>query len=604
MIKSNLNIKGILDGIRPTEILSVSEWAEKYRYLTGEASFTEGLYKCSVTPYAKPIMDALGDYSTYQEIIFCKASQTGGTEIGNNWIGYIMHISPGPTLMLMPTEETAIRNSKIRIDPMIAHCKELKERVGEKKSRDGDNTILQKKFPGGVLYIGCSNSSAGLKSIPVRRIMLDEVDEYPLDLNGQGGADNLAKVRTRFFPNRKIFYVSTPTVEGQSLIYRKFMETDQNYFEVPCPHCGTYQRLVFSQLKWDEGKEKEVKYQCIHCEKMIDEMMKPEMLLQGMFVPADKDKVCPERIGFHVNSLYAPFHIFSWADIVQEFKAALKDNNQMKIFVNTILGEPYSMPSTAPEFMSIYNKREEYPINKVHEDVVFLTAGVDIQKDRIEVEIVGWCANKRSYSIDYRVLIGSPFLPDVWNQLAQLIDSDIDGCKIKMIAIDSGYATSEVYNFTRKYPFTRVIAIKGSDTLNISVAPPKSIDLNIHGQKFGKVKYWTIGVSMLKHELYAWLRLEKENGIPPPYYCHFPQYDETHFRSLTAEDWIPEKRIWKKRFERNERLDCRIYALGAAIIIGLDRMNEAQLNSMKQMRTYIETQRKIVNKGSEYDYVW
>ena len=189
-----------------------------------------------------------------------------------------MHIAPGPTLMLMPTDDTVERNSKVRIDPMISHCEELSKRVGAKKSRDGDNTIKQKRFPGGVLYMGCSNSPAVLKSIPVRYIMLDEVDKYPSDLAGQGAADKLAKVRTRTFPNRKIYYVSTPTVEGSSLIQRKFLETDQNYFEVPCPHCGGYQRLIFEQLKWEAGKEAEVKYQCIHCKDLIDESYKTEML--------------------------------------------------------------------------------------------------------------------------------------------------------------------------------------------------------------------------------------------------------------------------------------------------------------------------------------
>jgi len=606
-------LSGLFDGMKPTEIITVSEWAEKYRYLSSEASFLGGsLYSCSITPYAKKIMDCLSVYSPYQEIIFCKSSQTGGTEIGNNWLGYIMHIAPGPTLMLMPTDGTVERNSKIRIDPMISHSKELSERVAPKKSRDGDNTINQKRFPGGVLYMGGANSPAVLKSIPVRFVMLDEVDEYPSDLGGQGSADGLAKVRTRMFPNRKIYYVSTPTIEGQSLIHRKFLETDQNYYEVPCPHCGGYQKLKFEQLKWEKDKEDEVKYQCQHCKELIDESFKTEMLAQGIWVPEIKNKVNNKRIGFHINSLYAPTAFYRWSEIVEDFLKAKNDPNEMKVFVNTILGETWAEQSEAPKFENLYNRRETHPVNSVPTEVCFLTCGVDVQKDRLELEIVGWCKDKRSYSIDYRVLTGNTSLPDVWNELEQVVyetwirDDGIE-LNIRLMAVDSGYNTSEVYNFCRKFPVSKVIPIKGKDNIGQAYSPPRTIDINTKGKKIGKVKVWTIGVSYLKHELYAWLGLEKNNGIAPPCYCHFPEYDQHYFQSITAEDWIPVKKQWKKRYERNEALDCRIYARAASVIVGLDRLKPDQIEALSgQVRAQVkgnkeETPRTKRNKSSFWD---
>lgn len=579
-------LEGLFEGLKPTEILTVSEWAEKHRYLSPEASFLGGaLYSCSVTPYAKKIMDSLSAYSPYQEIVFCKSSQTGGTEIGNNWLGYIIHICPAPVLMLMPTDSTVERNSKIRIDPMISHSEVLRTRVGDKKSRDGDNTINQKRFPGGVLYMGGANSPAVLKSIPVRFVMLDEVDEYPSNLGGQGSADELAKVRTRMFPNRKIYYVSTPTLEGQSLIMQKFKETDQNYYEVPCPHCGGFQNLVFGQLKVNEEDDEDVRYECIHCKQLIEENDKTDMLARGEWMPANKVKVKKTRIGFHINSLYSPSAFFKWSDIMESYRQAETDPNKMKVFVNTILGETWAEESEAPAWENIYNRRELYAPNTIPQSVCFLTCGVDVQKDRVEFEIVGWTKDKQSYSIDFRVILGNTSLPEVWNELETLLSETWerpDGVelRIKLMAVDSGYNTSEVYTFCRRFPVNRVIPIKGNDSLGIAYAPPKSIDLSHRGKKIGKVKVWNIGVSYLKKEFYSWLGIEKGEALERPCYCHFPQYSENYFRGLTAEDWIPAKRQWKKRFERNEPLDCRIYARAASVVVGLDRMKPEQITAL------------------------
>jgi len=591
-------LEGLFEGLKPTEIITVSEWAEKYRYLSPEASFLGGsLYQCSVTPYAKKIMDSLSVYSPYQEVIFCKSSQTGGTEIGNNWLGYIIHISPGPTLMLMPTDGTVERNSKIRIDPMISHSDVLRQRVGDKKSRDGNNTINQKRFPGGVLYMGGAGSPAVLKSIPVRFVMLDEVDEYPSDLNGQGSADGLARVRTRMFPNRKIYYVSTPTIEGESLIMRKFKETDQNYYEVPCPHCGGYQRLVFTQLKVVEGNEEDVRYECQHCKELIEERYKSEMLSQGVWVPVVPGKVSKRRIGFHINSLYAPTAFFKWYEVMEAYRLAEKDPNEMKVFTNTILGETWAEESEAPAWENLYNRRENYAPNSVPDAVCFLTAGVDVQKDRIELEIVGWGKDKQSYSVDYRTLEGATALPDVWLELEKILSETwtrSDGVEfaVRLMAVDSGYNTTEVYTFCRRFPVSRVIPIKGSDSLGIAIAPPKTIDVSSRGKRVGKVKIWQIGVSFLKKELYGWLGIEKGEAEDRPCYCHFPQYGENYFRGLTAEDWIPAKKQWKKRFERNEPLDCRVYARAAAVVVGLDRLKPEQIAAMVQAPLPVAAQKE------------
>ena len=241
---------------------------------------------------------------------------------------------------------------------------------------------------------------------------------------------------------------------------------------------------------------------------------------------------------------------------------------------------------------------EDLKQNKIPSNVCFLTAGVDVQKDRLELEIVGWTADKQSYSIDYRVIDGNTTLSKTWNELSKVVDEvfireDNMEISIARMAVDSGYNTSEVYAFCRKYSTSKVIAIKGRDDLGIPVAPPRQVDYNKKGQKIGKLKVWNIGVSLLKSELYSWLLIEPNtDGTFPEKYCHFPQYQDTYFKGLASEQYLPKIRKWKKTYERNEPLDCRIYARACANLVGLDRLTTDQLNKMGNITKNKEPQKK------------
>ena len=420
------SIQGFLDGLRPVERISVSEWSDKYRILSSVSSAEPGRFRISRVPFMKKIMDCLTVSSPYKKVILMKGAQISATESACNFIGYSMHIAPAPILMVQPTDSMIEKVSKTRIDPLIASCPELASRVAEPKSRDGKNTINMKSFPGGILLLTGANSASGLRSMPIRYLILDEVDAYPQDIDKEGSPIDLAIVRTRTFHNRKIFIISTPTISGMSAIEREFIGkpdengqliggTDQNYYHVPCPHCGEKQRLIFEQLKWDEDKPETAQYCCVHCGVLIDERHKTTMLADGEWIPNVPEKSSDEVIGFHLSSLYSPYGWYSWAQIAKDFVTKKNDENQYKAFVNTTLGETYAERGESPGYMNIYNRREDYRIGEVPYDVCFLTAGVDVQKDRLEVEVVGWCIDKRSYSIDYRVLEGDTASLSVWN---------------------------------------------------------------------------------------------------------------------------------------------------------------------------------------------
>lgn len=587
-------IQGFLDGLRPTPSKQVSEWADENRYLSSESAAEPGRWRTSRTPFLQQVMDDLSPMSPVNEVVVAKGVQLGFSESALNVVGCFVDIAPCPIMYVMPTIDMANAISQDRITPMIENSPTLKSRVAPQRSRDATNTIRVKSFPGGRLILSGGNSAASLRSRPVKVLILDEVDAYPLDVEGEGSPVALAEKRTSTFGDRrKVYKLSTPTIEGASVIQKELEKTEINRFHVPCPHCGTDQWLKFEQFRWEQGKPETVTYQCEHCEEQIEERFKTRMLAAGTWratLPANKK---PKVRGYHISSLYSPLGWLSWEQIARQYEDAQKDQALMKVFVNTILGETYKDTGESPPWENLFNRREPYALNRPNKDVVFLTAGVDVQGDRIEVEIVGWCADKSSYSIDRRVLLGNPATKEVWDKLAQVVteqweSEDGRSMSLLLMAVDTGYLTQHVYDFCNRFDETRVIPVKGQATQKTMVSAPSQVGVTRDGRKVGRVKVWNIGVSIIKSELYAWLRLERdEEGNAPAGYCHFPEYDVQYFKGLTAEE-LQSKVVkgftryeWVKKFERNEPLDLRVYARAAANVIGLDRWTPADFEYIR-----------------------
>jgi phage terminase large subunit GpA-like protein len=517
-----------------------------------------------------------------------KGAQIGGTECGNNWIGYVIDKAPGPMLVVQPTVEMGKRWSKGRLAPLIEDSPNLRDKVKDPRSRDSGNTVQSKEFPGGVIVVTGANSAVGLRSMPVRYLFLDEVDAYPGDVDGEGDPVSLAIQRTSTFTRRKILLVSTPTIQGLSRIEQEFEVSDKRYFHVPCPFCGHYQKFVWANIKW--GVEPtQAYYECENCHKHIYNHHKTEMLEHGKWIAENPTS----RIaGFHLSSLYSPVGWFSWGEAAQSFLDA-KDNEQLlKVWVNTTLGETWVDKGEAPDWERLFERRENYKIGIVPKGGLVLTAGVDVQKDRIECEIVAWGSDKQSWSVDYKIIYGDTVKPEVWNELDKVLNYEYesdDGIyrKILMMALDAGYATQEVYSWVRSKPSTQVMAIKGTAKAVVPLGNPTKVDINQKGTKIKKgVKLWPVGVSLLKSEFYNTLKLQRENEEFPAGYAHFPMYNPEYFKQLTAEQLVTRihkgypKSEWQKMRERIEALDCRIYAKAAAIAIGIDRWSESRWNSL------------------------
>lgn len=526
---------------------------------------------------------------------------THNSEALNNWKGYVMDIAPGPSLFVQPTIDLAKRYSRTRIQPMIDATPSLREKVADPKSRDSGNTMLMKDFPGGQLILGGANAASGLASMPIQNLGGDEIDRWPLDVDEEGNPLEIVEARTRTFGSRKKHaWTSTPGRAGTSAIWRKWEDSSQNHLKLPCPHCGHRQTLEWERMRWDEkdpGLPVKLNVPpvliCAECGEGISEDTKawwydPEVWDDDWWEPVFPDRV--QHQGYHCNALYAPLGWFSWVDAVVKFVKAQDNPALMQPFVNTVQALPYNNDGEAPDWEALYSRREGYEIGTVPDGVVFLTCGVDVQADRLELEVVGWGPGMESWSADYQVLAGDTAQPAVWRELSKFVRSEFgrgDGQRlpIRMTAIDSGYRSQEVYRWVRTQAGNRVIAIKGVPTQTSVIGTPSRVEVLRNGKAMrGGVKVWPVGIDTAKSELYGWLRRrppeDEAEGLPHGW-CHFPQYGQEWFQQLTAErleNTIDRRGYprfeWVKTRPRNEALDCRVYARAAAALVGADRWSD------------------------------
>jgi len=608
--------RGFDQGLRPDPLLTVSEWADQHRRLSARASSEPGPWRTGRTPYLREIMDALSPSSPIERVVVMKGAQVGLTECGNNWAGYVIHHAPGPMLAVLPTVEMAKRNSKQRIDPLIEESPALRQRVKPARSRNSGNTVLAKEFPGGVLVMTGANSGVGLRSMPVRYLFLDEVDGYPGDVDGEGDPVALAEARTRTFARRKIFIVSTPTIHGLSRIEREYEASDQRRYFAPCPHCGHKQWLRFERLNWEKGRSDTAAYLCEGCESPIPERHKTWMLENGEWLAtAQGDR---RTAGFHLSSLYSPLGWRNWVEIAAAWEAAQGSEAALKSFKNTELGETWIEKGEAPDWQRLYERREDWQIGTVPRGGLFLTAGADVQKDRVEVSIWAWGRGLRSWLVDHIVLAGGPESATTWSGLDELLGRSwqhASGVQLGLakLAVDTGYEAPAVYTWARRAGFAQVAPVKGVEGFNRAapIVGPTFVDVTEGGKKLRRgARLWTVAVATFKSETYRFLRLvpptDEEIGAGadhPAGYIHLPRGTEAEWvKQLVAEQLVTVKtkrgftRLeWQKLRERNEVLDCRVYARAAAWIAGADRWTEAKWRDLEQ-------QLGVEAKGQEREY--
>jgi phage terminase large subunit GpA-like protein len=583
----------------PEPNLTVSEWSDRYRVLVSRSAAEPGLYRTSRTPYLRAIMDDLSARNPTRNVILMKAAQIGVSEAGNNWIGYIIDQAPGPVMLVQPTVDLAKRFSKQRIETLIQACARVKAKVAPAKHRDASNTTLVKEFLGGILVITGANSAVGLRSMPVRFLFLDEVDAYPGDVDAEGDPVQLAEARTRTFGARaKVFQVSTPKMKGTSRIARSFEAGDQRKYFVPCPMCETPQQLVFDRLRWQPGQYETAAYQCIACDGLIHEHHKTAMLAAGEWratAPCND----PFTHSYHLNALYSPVGWFAWAEIAKQWENATEDADARKTFVNTVLGEVWEEEADAiPDWQRLYERRENWAHQTVPERGLFLTAGADVQGDRIEIDVWAWGRNLESWLIEHIVISGDTTQMTTWNSLTSLLSRtwEHDSGKrlsLQRLAIDTGAFTSSVYGWARNQDRALILPVKGVATYDrlVPVNGPTRVEVLPNGERLKRgINLFIVSTSYFKKETYRDLHLAKptdeqlESGLRyPSGFVHLPtSVSDEWVKQLVSEQQVivrsrqgfNVKTEWRQLRARNEALDCRVYARAAVWLAGADRWSE------------------------------
>lgn len=511
-------------------------------------------------------MDAVAD-PTIREMWVMKSAQVGWTEILNNVIGYFVDQDPSPILLVQPTLEIAEAWSKDRLAPMIRDTECLRGRIADAKSRDSGNTLLHKKFPGGHLTVAGANSPSGLASRPIRVVLFDEVDRFPVSSGAEGDPVSLGKKRTTTFWNRKILAGSTPTVKGSSRIEAGFDASDQRFYFVPCKHCGEFQRLVWAQVQWKADDPSSAAYICQHCGAVLTDADKPTMLREGEWRSTKPSKGIA---GFHISEIYSPW--VTWAEMADAFLTAKKFPETFQTWINTALGETWEDRGETLEPKGLSARIEAYTAESLPPGVLLLTAGTDVQDDRLETTVWGWGADEEVWRVEHIVLRGNPGSKALWLEHDALLrrrwkTDDGRSLLIEAAAVDSGgHFTEHVYRYCSERKRYRVFAIKGQGGPGKLIWPKKA-----SRSSKSRVSLWLIGVDTAKELLYGRLKKITEPG---PGYTHFDADTTSEFlEQLTSETVVFRQvqgrkvRLWKpkKTGIKQEALDCFVYAYAAMI---------------------------------------
>lgn len=553
--------------------MTLSEWADSYAYLSAESSAEGGRWH--TLPYQKGIMDAITN-PKIEQISVMKSARVGYSKILNHVAAFHIHQDPCPIMIVQPTIEDAQGYSKEEIAPMLRDTPCLKGVVSEAKSKDGANTILQKQFPGGSLSLVGANSPRGFRRVSRRVVLFDEVDGYPPSAGTEGDQIKLGIRRTEYYWNRKIVAGSTPTVKDFSRVERMFLQGDQRRYFVPCPDCGHMQYLKWSNMKWRDNDPDTASYCCESCGVWIPAAKKRWMVERGEWRPTAPGN--GKHVSFHIWAAYSYSPNASWSTLVEEFLDAKNDAEQLKTFVNTVLGETWEdeyASKVGADALSERSAEEKYKQGVVPTETLLLTVGCDTQDDRLSLSIWGWGREEQGWLIDRVKIYGDPSRKEVWKQLDEIVQTPYkseDGRELKpmIVAIDSGgHHTSEVYQYARERQSLGVIAIKGMSTKNKPpIGKASKVDLNASGKTLKKgAQVFPVGSDTIKSLLFGRL---KHNDVGPGYLHFYPTVDKDYFEELTAEKQVlrfkngfPE-RIWvKKSSARNEALDELVYAYAA-----------------------------------------
>lgn len=614
--------------ITPPADVTPSVWAQN-NLIVPDGPRAGSHWDPSLTPQLVEILDCLGDRKPWNKVALRKSAQVGATQIGISWLAVSIVTSPCRMMVIFPTTSSVQDYNREKLQPTIEATDSLKSRVRQQATRSARGSTAQSKvFPGGSITLTGANSTADLRSKTVKRQHRDEIDDWPWDLDGQGDPMEMADARLIAFHasgDYMVFLSSTPTIKGQSRIDDEFEGGDQRYWNVPCPQCGTYQKLEFGSdttkhgLKFNKQAPFEAHYVCINgC--LIHESHKAAMAREGKWVA---ERLEPGRYpSFHLDALSSL--LTTWDKIAHAFIAAKDSPTKLKGFMNLWLGKSWEERGQAPEWQRLYARRETYLRYTIPAGVLFTTLACDVQANGIYYEVCGWARDKQSWNIDADFLEGdtADLNGEVWKRLDAVLerkykDSYGRWWPVDMAGIDEGFNTTAVRAWVRTK--SNVRAVKGEDGwYRPAMGTPRAEDVDFNGKKKRRgVNVWPVGTWPLKAEFYSLLRktgVKEGAEVDPPGYCHFAEFvDDGYFKQLTAEYLGvrkdvkgKERKDWRGRMQRewietgpNHYLDCRIYNMALADHLGIDRMTEEEWDNLISQRVAAPESKAIAEPSAD-----
>lgn len=575
---------------KPPPDLTVSEWADGHRYLSPESSAEPGRWRTERTPYLREPMDAVTDPAV-REVVMMVGSQVGKTEVLNNVAGYYISQDPAPILCIQPTLTMAKTWSEDRFAPMLRDSPIFSGLIKDPRSRDSGNTVFHKVFPGGHITVSGANSAAGLASRPIRVLLFDEVDRYPPSAGTEGDPVTLARKRTATFWNRKVVMVSSPTRKGASRIEQAYEKSDKRHYMVRCPHCDGEQVLRWSHVRWTDGDPETAHMVCQECGVVLEEADRYEMIKTGRWVAT-----APFRgvAGFWMSGLYSPWQRL--ADVVSDFLAAKDYPETLMAWTNTTLAELWEERGDQAQPDALAARAEEYPLGFVPEGGLLLVCGVDVQHDRLAVQLVAYGEREEAWVVGWEELYGNPATPELWQRLDEYVERDFPHesggiLRVSAICVDEGDGVTT--NYVRDY--CRGRHARPIPRLNTKGA--SQVAKRLLGKSDGKRrehKPWMVDVSTIKGLLLPRLKMAD------PIMVHFShELPADYYAQITSESLVRKyvkgfpKLEWQKDPKvNNEGLDTLVLSYAAALFAGIKVMN------WKRRKAMVEATRPIAEAPS------
>jgi phage terminase large subunit GpA-like protein len=581
MADASLYRLAFLEGLRPPAAMTVSEWADEHRILSGKGSAEKGPWRTARTPYLREPMDCLSPSHPTRRVVLMFASQMGKTEVVLNWLGAIIHLWPGPVLLVQPTLDMAKRLNRQRLDPLLRETPVLAERIPPARSRDSGNTMFLKEFQGGLFVLTGANSGSGLQSMPAAYLAADEVSSYPIEADDKGDPLENAETRTSTFPMGKVLITSTPGTRGACRITEEFeRRSDQRRLAAFMPCCGAREVIRWREhMRWDRP-DGEVYCQCPACGERVAQHHKSTMLAGAAWqATATGDG---QTAGFHLPAWYAPAGWTPWEQIRDEFLRAKGDPLLLKGWVNKRAAESWEDEAVArinADGLMTRAAADPYPSGQCPDGVLLLLAAVDVQDTWLEISVWGIGRGEEMWLIWHEQIHGDPAQGEVWEQVDTIRRTEWPRANggvmtIRHVGVDTGgHFTQEAYEFCRARARDGVVALKGSSTRAApALGKGSKQDVNSRGRIMkGGVTLYMVGTDTLKRTIYARLKINS----PGPGFVHFGQNaTDEYLEGLTCERLMPrmvkgfQVLEWQKLSgARNEPLDLCVYCLAVLELV-------------------------------------